>query len=31
MREGPGELVFNGDRGSILQNENALEMDGGDG
>ena len=31
LEEGEGELVFHGDRISTLQDENALEMDGGDG
>ena len=29
--EGEGELVFNGDRDSIWEDEKVLEMDGGDG
>lgn len=28
--EGDGELVLNGDRVSVLQDENYSEMDGGD-
>ena len=28
---GEGELVFSGDRHSVLQDEIVLEMDGGDG
>ena len=31
LGEGEGELVFNGDRVSVLQDEIVPEMDGGDG
>ena len=31
MGKGNGELVFNGDRVSLWEDEEVLEMDGGDG
>ena len=31
LKSGEGESVFNGYRVSVVQGENSLEMDGGDG